>query len=138
MGGGTARDGTASPRLPHRPARRAQDQPAPAELHDVLAEDLTGAPVADIAVEGRAAVGGLEPAIAAPHASPTKPRSQIGVSRSRSAPYLANSPTVVPKLPPRAPMPSPRTKIRGFTLISWSSASSVAATYEISRPGSAP
>ena len=32
---------------------------------------------------------GRAPAIAAPHASPVKPRSQIGVSRSRSGPYFA-------------------------------------------------
>ena len=42
---------------------------------------------------------GREPVMAAPQASPTKPRSQIGVSHKRSGPYFSNRPTVVRKLP---------------------------------------
>ena len=34
-----------------------------------------------------------------------KPRSVIGVSRRRSAPWRSKSPVVVLKLPPRAPIP---------------------------------
>jgi hypothetical protein len=48
---------------------------------------------------------------------------QIGVSRSRSAPWIAYSPEVVAKLPPRSPTPSPSTKMRGFFAISSPSAS---------------
>ncbi len=66
---------------------------------------------------------GRVPVIAAPQASPTKPRSQIGVSQRRSAPYLANRPVVVAKLPPRAPMPSPMTKMPGWQAISVSNTS---------------
>ena len=69
---------------------------------------------------------GRVPVMAAPHASPVKPRSQIGVSRSRRGPYRANSPSVDLKLPPRWPIPSPRTKIVGSRAISPASASSVA------------
>ena len=69
---------------------------------------------------------GFAPAIAAPQARPVKPRSLIGVSRSRSAPYLAKSPAVVRKLPPRVPIPSPSTKMRSSAAISASSASTVA------------
>ena len=61
---------------------------------------------------------GRVPVIAAPQPRPTKPRSQIGVSRKRSAPYFANSPAVVPKFPPRTPMPSPSTKMPGLRAIS--------------------
>jgi hypothetical protein len=62
----------------------------------------------------------------APQARPVKPRSQIGVSRSRSGPYLAKSPAVVRKLPPRRPIPSPSTKIDGSAAIAASSASTAA------------
>lgn len=61
---------------------------------------------------------GLVPVIAAPQPRPTNPRSQIGVSHNRSAPYFANSPVVVPKFPPRMPIPSPITKMPAFRAIS--------------------
>ncbi len=63
-------------------------------------------------------ITGRVPVIAAPQARPTNPRSQIGVSQSRTGPYRSNSPVVVAKLPPRLPIPSPITKIRGFCAIS--------------------
>src|SRR5579859_4754338 len=52
---------------------------------------------------------GRPPAMAAPVHRPTKPRSLMGVSRRRSGPNRSYRPAVVMKLPPRAPMPSPRT-----------------------------
>ena len=64
---------------------------------------------------------------------PTKPRSQIGVSHSRSGPYRSYRPVVVLKLPPRLPIPSPMTKIFGFTAISSASASCVACVNVICR-----
>ena len=42
-------------------------------------------------------------AAAAPVQRAVKPRSLMGVSRRRSSPYRSYSPTVVLKLPPRAP-----------------------------------
>ena len=62
-------------------------------------------------------ITGRVPVMPAPHARPTKPRSQIGVSHSRSAPYFSYSPSVVVKFPPRLPMPSPMTKIVGSAAI---------------------
>src|SRR5438128_9620262 len=56
--------------------------------------------------------------MAAPVHSPVKPRSVIGVSRKRSGPNRSYSPTVVAKLPPRAPIPSPTTKTIGSRCIS--------------------
>ena len=41
---------------------------------------------------------------------------------------------VVRKLPPRSPMPSPRTKIRGLCCISYRKASSVAFVKEVRGP----
>ena len=60
---------------------------------------------------------GRVPVMAAPQPRPTKPRSEIGVSHNRSAPYLSYRPAVVIKFPPRAPIPSPITKISGFSAI---------------------
>jgi len=71
-------------------------------------------------------ITGRVPVIAAPQLRPTNPRSQMGVSQSRTGPYRSNSPAVVLKFPPRLPMPSPMTKIRGSRAISSPSASSVA------------
>src|SRR3954467_4609442 len=45
---------------------RADDQPAPAVLEHVLAEDLPGPRVADVVVEGPARVGDLAAAVRAP------------------------------------------------------------------------
>src|SRR3981081_2004849 len=56
--------------------------------------------------------------MAAPVHRPVKPRSVIGVSRRRSGPKRSNRPTVVAKLPPRAPMPSPTTNTIGSRSIS--------------------
>ena len=70
-------------------------------------------------------------------ARPTKPRSQIGVSQSRSGPYSSYSPAVVLKLPPRLPMPSPMTKIAGSPPSPSASASSVACVKVISRGAAA-
>ncbi len=79
-------------------------------------------------------ITGRVPVIAAPPASPTNPRSQIGVSQRRTGPYRSNRPDVVAKLPPRLPIPSPITKIRGFFAISSVRASSVAFMKVSSRP----
>src|SRR5215470_6969255 len=76
---------------------------------------------------------GRVPVIAAPVQSPTKPRSLIGVSHSRMGPYFSYRPTVVLKLPPRAPMPSPTTKMLGSRAISSSRPSRAAAVNVISR-----
>src|SRR5258708_7763662 len=56
--------------------------------------------------------------MAAPVHRPVKPRSVIGVSRRRSGPKRSNRPTVVAKLPPRTPMPSPTTNTIGSRSIS--------------------
>ena len=66
------------------------------------------------------------PVMPAPQASPTNPRSQMGVSHSRSAPCSSYRPLVVTKLPPRFPIPSPITKMAGLLDISPASASSTA------------
>jgi len=50
---------------------------------------------------------GLRPVIAAPIAAPTIACSEIGVSRTRSAPNLSSSPTVALKTPPAAATSSP-------------------------------
>ena len=71
-------------------------------------------------------ITGRAPTMAAPPPSPTKPRSQMGVSQSRSGPKRSNSPKVVWKLPPRLPIPSPITKIAGFCSISKARPSRVA------------
>ena len=76
---------------------------------------------------------GRAPAIAAPQARPVNPRSQIGVSRSRSGPYFAYRPAVVRKLPPRRPIPSPSTNTDGSAAIADSSASTVAWMKESGR-----
>src|SRR5258708_25191365 len=55
---------------------------------------------------------------AAPVHTPVKPRSAIGVSRRRSGPKRSNNPSVVAKLPPRAPIPSPTTNTIGSRCIS--------------------
>src|SRR6185369_2440110 len=81
---------------------------------------------------------GRAPAMAAPVHNPTKPRSVIGVSRSRSGPKRSYSPRVVVKLPPRAPMPSPTTKIDGSLAMASARTSRVASTNVISRMGGAP
>src|SRR5258708_10489243 len=56
--------------------------------------------------------------MAAPVHRPVNPRSVIGVSRRRSGPKRSNRPSVVAKLPPRAPMPSPTTNTIGSRSIS--------------------
>src|SRR5579859_5087510 len=76
---------------------------------------------------------GRPPAMAAPVHSPTKPRSLMGVSRRRSGPNRSYRPAVVMKLPPRAPMPSPRTKMDGSRSMASASTSRVASTNVISR-----
>jgi len=76
---------------------------------------------------------GRVPVIAAPQARPMKPRSQMGVSQRRREPYLACRPAVVVKLPPRAPIPSPITKMAGSEAIAASMASWVAATNDTTR-----
>ncbi len=72
--------------------------------------------------------------MAAPAGQPMNPRSQIGVSQSRTGPKRSNKPVVVAKFPPRLPIPSPITKIRGFLAISSVSASRVAFMKVSSRP----
>ena len=70
---------------------------------------------------------GRAPVMAAPQHMPTKPRSLMGVSARRIWPYFSYSPRVVPKLPPRGPMPSPTTKMVGSTAIRSARASRAAA-----------
>ncbi len=43
---------------------------------------------------------GRKPVIAAPTANPMKPFSDIGVSRTRSGPYVSIRPRVTPNAPP--------------------------------------
>ena len=71
---------------------------------------------------------GRAPAMAAPTHMVENPRSQIGVSRSRSGPCSSNRPVVVLKLPPRSPIPSPTTKIVSSRSISCASAARAAST----------
>src|SRR3954454_11953639 len=61
---------------------------------------------------------GRMPVIAAPMAAPTIACSEIGVSQTRSAPNSSNSPTVVLKTPPAAPMSSPMQTTVGSRRIS--------------------
>ena len=71
---------------------------------------------------------GRAPAIAAPTHMVENPRSQIGVSRSRSGPCRLNKPVVVLKFPPRSPIPSPTTKMVASRSISCASAERAAST----------
>src|ERR1035437_5967640 len=64
---------------------------------------------------------------------PVNPRSTIGVSRKRSGPYRSKRPVVVLKFPPRAPMPSPTTKIVESRAISSARPSRAAAVKDNSR-----
>ena len=50
---------------------------------------------------------GFSPARAAPTAAPTNPDSDMGVSRTRSGPYLSRNPRVTAYAPSYAPMSSP-------------------------------
>ena len=61
---------------------------------------------------------GRIPVIAAPIAAPTIACSEIGVSQTRRGPNSSNSPTVVLKTPPAAPMSSPRHTTDGSRRIS--------------------
>ena len=61
---------------------------------------------------------GRSPVIAAPMAAPMIACSLIGVSRTRSGPNFASSPSVVLKTPPAAPMSSPSMTTDGSRSIS--------------------
>ena len=62
---------------------------------------------------------GRRPVIAAPMAAPTIACSLIGVSRTRSGPNRASSPSVVLNTPPAAPTSSPMNTTDGSRSISW-------------------
>ena len=61
---------------------------------------------------------GRRPVIAAPMAAPMIACSLIGVSRTRSGPNCASSPSVVLNTPPAAPMSSPSMTTDGSRSIS--------------------
>src|SRR5690606_15166399 len=62
---------------------------------------------------------GRQPATAAPMATPTMEDSARGMSITRSGPNRSKRPRVAPKTPPRTPTSSPKTRVRGFSSISW-------------------
>src|SRR5256885_1177070 len=109
----------------------------PLLMYDILAIWLMISPTPSrMKSANMKSITGRVPVMAAPALRPTKPRSQMGVSHSRSGPKRSYSPAVVLKLPPRLPMPSPITKMRGLAAISSESASSVAFMNVSSRMGS--
>src|SRR5579875_472795 len=67
---------------------------------------------------------GRIPAIAAPTAAPTKPASEMGVSRTRSGPKRSSNPRVEPKA--LSATSSPRIKVLGSRSISSLSAARIA------------
>ncbi len=74
--------------------------------------------------------------MAAPTPTPQKVASEMGVSRTRSAPKRSSRPWVVPKMPPVRATSSPITNTAGSRSISWCMASLSACTNVISRsPG---
>ena len=66
---------------------------------------------------------GRMPAIAAPTPAPQNVASEIGVSRTRSAPNRSIRPLLTWKMPPVAPTSSPIRKTLGSRAISWAMAS---------------
>ena len=65
---------------------------------------------------------GLSPLIAAPTAAPTIAASEIGVSRTRSAPKRSSRPRVTPKGPPGAATSSPKSTTLSSAAIASASA----------------
>ena len=81
---------------------------------------------------------GRMPAIAAPTPAPQKVASEIGVSRTRSAPKRSSRPLLTWKMPPVSATSSPIRNTRGSRAISSAIASFSAAAKVSSRvPGSA-
>ncbi len=70
---------------------------------------------------------GRMPSAAAPIAVPMNAVSEIGVSMTRSLPYLASRPPVAPKMPPYLATSSPNTKTSLSRSISCPIASEIAA-----------
>ena len=70
---------------------------------------------------------GLSPESAAPTAAPTIAASEIGVSRTRSAPNFASSPRVTAKGPPGAAKSSPKMTTDSSAVIASASARLMAA-----------
>ena len=94
--------------MPMQPRSRSGIFSRPLLMYCILAIWLRISPTASRTKSANMkSTTGRVPVMAAPHARPTKPRSQIGVSHSRSGPYRSNSPAVVLKLPPRLPIPRP-------------------------------
>ena len=113
--------------MPMQPRSRTGIFRRPLDMYCILAIWFTISPTESrMKSANMKSITGRVPVIAAPQARPTKPRSEIGVSHSRSGPYRAYRPVVVLKLPPRMPIPSPMTKIFGFAAISSARASCVA------------
>src|SRR5437660_8766259 len=63
--------------LANEPAARADDEPQPAELRHVLAQDLTRLPVADVEVEGPSRIRRLHSAVCAASRSEERPSGAV-------------------------------------------------------------
>src|SRR5262245_13007259 len=78
---------------------------------------------------------GRRPASAMPIAAPVMASSDSGVPKTRSGPYFASKPRVVPWIDLGSSTSRPKTSTAGSRAISWSVASRIASTYEIARGG---